>query len=86
MKRSRKAQIEKLLQQKESCRWDIAEIHSSNIDPDMKAIYLNDVQYTEYCIDQEIEKLEEEEAMFPLKLMLAGFIVFAVSMFIYFYS
>lgn len=86
MKRSRKQQIEKLLQQKESCRWDIAEIHSSDIDPDMKAIYLNDVQYTEYCIDQEIERLEEEEAMFPLKLMLAGFIVSVVLMCIYFYS
>lgn len=86
MKRSRKAQIKELLQQKESCRWEEAEIHNSAIDPDMKAIYLNDVQYTEYCIDQEIERLEEEEAMFPLKLMLAGFIVFIVSMFIYFYS
>ena len=86
MKRSRKAQIKKLLQQKESCRWEEAEIHSSHMDPDMKAHYLNDVQYTEYCIDKEIEKLEEEEAMFPLKLMLAGFIVFVVVMFIYFYS
>ena len=86
MKRSRRAQIKKLLQQKESCRWDIAEIHSSHMDPEMKAIYLNDVQYTEYCIDREIERLEEEEAMFPLKLMLAGFIVSVVLMFIYFYS
>ena len=86
MKRSRKAQIKKLLQQKESCRWDIAEIHNSHMDPDMKAIYLNDVQYTEYCIDREIERLEEEEAMFPLKLMLAGFIVSVVLMCIYFYS
>ena len=86
MRRSRKAQIKKLLQQKESCRWDIAEIHNSHMDPDMKAIYLNDVQYTEYCIDREIERLEEEEAMFPLKLMLAGFIVSVVLMFIYFYS
>lgn len=86
MRRSRKAQIKKLLQQKESCRWEEAEIHNSAIDPDMKAIYLNDVQYTKYCIDQEIERLEEEEAMFPLKLMLAGFIVSVVLMFIYFYS
>lgn len=86
MKRSRKAQIEKLLQQKESCRWDIAEIHNSDMDPDMKAIYLNDVQYKQHCIEEEIERLEEEEAMFPLKLMLAGFIVSVVLMFIYFYS
>lgn len=86
MTRSRKAQIKKLKQQKESCRWEVAEIHNSTIDPEMKTLYLNDVQYTEYCIDQEIERLEEEEAMFPLKLMLAGFIVSVVLMFIYFYS
>ena len=86
MRRSRKAQIKKLLQQKESCRWEIAEIHNSAMDPEIKALYLNDVQYTEYCIDQEIERLEEEEMMFPLKLMLAGFIVSVVLMCIYFYS
>lgn len=86
MKRSRKAQIKKLLQQKESCRWDIVEIHNSDMDPDMKAIYLNDIQYKQHCIEEEIERLEEEEAMFPLKLMLAGFIVSVVLMFIYFYS
>lgn len=86
MKRSRKEQIKELLQKKESCRWEIAEIHNSAIDPDIKALYLNDVQYTEYCIDKEIERLEEEEAMFPLKLMLAGFIVSVVLMCIYFYS
>jgi tetrahydromethanopterin S-methyltransferase subunit F len=85
MKRSRKAQIKELLQRKESCRWDIAEIHSSDMDPDIKALYLNDVQYKQYCIEQEIERLEEEEMMFPLKLMLAGFIVSVVLMFIYLY-
>lgn len=86
MKRSRKAQIKELLQKKKSCRWEIAEIHNSVMDPEIKALYLNDVQYTEYCIDQEIERLEEEEMMFPLKLMLAGFIVSVVLMCIYFYS
>lgn len=86
MRRSRKAQIKELLQHKESCRWEEAEIQSSKMDPDMKALYLNDVQYTEYCIDEELKRLEEEEAMFPLKLMLAGFIVFVVGMCIYFYS
>lgn len=86
MTRSRKAQIKELLQKKESCRWEIAEIHNSAMDPEIKALYLNDVQYTEYCIDQEIERLEEEEMMFPLKLMLAGFIVSVVLMCIYFYS
>lgn len=83
MKRSRKAQIKKLLQQKESCRWEEAEIHNSTMDPDMKAVYLNDVQYNEYCIDKEIEELEFQEAMFPLRLMLACFVIFAIVMLIY---
>jgi uncharacterized membrane protein len=83
MKRSRKQQIKKLLQQKESCRWEIAEIYNSNMDPDMKALYLNDVQYKQYCIEQKIDDLEHEIAMFPLQLMLAGFIIFVIGMLIY---
>jgi uncharacterized membrane protein len=83
MKRSRKQQIKKLLQQKESCRWETAEIYNSNMDPDMKALYLNDVQYKQYCIEQKIDDLEHEIAMFPLQLMLAGFIIFVIGMLIY---
>ena len=83
MRRSRKAQIKELLQKKESCRWEIAEIHNSAIDPDIKALYLNDVQYTEYCIEQEIDKLEHEIKMFPLKAMLYGFTIFALGLLIY---
>ena len=83
MKRSRKARIKELLQQKESCRWEEAEIQSSTMDPDMKVIYLNDVQYTEYCIEQEIDKLEHEIKMLPLKAMLYGFTIFALGLLIY---
>jgi uncharacterized membrane protein len=83
MKRSRKQQIKKLLQQKESCRWETAEIYNSNMDPDMKALYLNDVEYKQYCIEQKIDDLEHEIAMFPLQLMLAGFIIFVIGMLIY---
>ena len=83
MRRSRKAQIKELLQQKESCRWEEAEIYSSDMDPDMKAIYLNDVDYKAHCIQQEIEDLEHEEGMFPLKLMFACFVIFALVLVLY---
>lgn len=83
MKRSRKAQIEKLQSQLYSLKWEKADIHSSEMDPDMKAIYLNDVEYKEHCIQQEIEDLEHEEGMFPLKLMLVAFVIFALVMVLY---
>ena len=83
MKRSRKQQIEKLQDELYSLRWEKADIHASEMDPDMKAIYLNDVDYKAHCIQQEIEDLEHEEGMFPLKLMLACFIIFAIVMLIY---
>jgi predicted transcriptional regulator len=83
MKRSRKQQIKELLQRKESCKWETAEIYNSNMDPDMKALYLNDIEYKQYCIEQKIDDLEHEEAMFPLKLMLAGFIIFTLVLVLY---
>ena len=83
MKRSRKQQIEKLQDELYSLRWEKADIHASEMDPDMKAIYLNDVDYKAHCIQQEIEDLEHEEGMFPLKLMLACFVIFAIVMLIY---
>lgn len=83
MKRSRKQQIEKLQDQLYSLRWEKADIHASEMDPDMKAIYLNDVDYKAHCIQQEIEDLEHEEGMFPLKLMLACFVIFAIVMVLY---
>lgn len=83
MKRSRKQQIEKLQDKLYSLRWEKADIHASEMDPDMKAIYLNDVDYKAHCIQQEIEDLEHEEGMFPMKLMLACFVIFAIVMLIY---
>ena len=83
MKRSRKQQIEKLQDELYSLRWEKADIHASEMDPDMKAIYLNDVDYKAHCIQQEIEDLEHEEGMFPIKLMLACFVIFAIVMLIY---
>ena len=83
MKRSRKTQIEKLQDKLYSLKWEKADIHASEMDPDMKAIYLNDVDYKAYCIQQEIEDLEHEEGMFPLKLMLVAFVIFALVMVLY---
>ena len=83
MKRSRKQQIERLQNELYALKWDKADIHASKMDPDMKAIYLNYVDYKAYCIQQEIEDLEHEEAMFPLKLMLAGFIIFTLVLVLY---
>ena len=83
MKRSRKQQIEKLQSELYSLKWEKADIHASEMDPDMKAIYLNDVDYKAHCIEQEIEDLEHKEGMFPLKLMLACFVIFAIVMLVY---
>ena len=83
MKRSRKQQIgdlNVLLAEKE---WDIAEVRGSDMDPDMKAHYLNDLEYAKLQIEEEIDRLEHEQAMVPLQLMLAGFIIFVIGMLIY---
>jgi hypothetical protein len=83
MLRSRKQQIEKLQDQLYSLKWEKADIHGSNMDPDMKAIYLNDVEYKEYNIQQELDELEFEGNMEPLRLMLAGFVIFAIGLLLY---
>lgn len=83
MKRSRKQQIGDLNVLWAEKEWDIAEVKGSSMDPDMKAIYLNDLQYEQHCIEQEIDKLEDELKMLPLKIMLYGFTIFALGLLIY---
>lgn len=83
MKRSRKQQIERLQNELYSLKWEKTDIHASEIDPDMKAIYLNDVDYRAYRIQQKIEDIEHEEGMFPLKLMFACFVIFALVLVLY---
>lgn len=83
MVRKSKQKIEKLQDKLYSLKWEKADIHASNMDPDMKAVYLNDVDYKMYCIQQEIDDIEHEEGMFPLKLMLAGFVIFVIVLLIY---
>jgi len=81
-----KQKLKELKHKRDSFRWTIEEIKHSDMDPERKGIYLNDVEYQYYMIDLEIENIEHEIGMMPLKLMLAGFIVSVVLMCIYFYS
>lgn len=83
MVRKSKQKIEKLQNELYSLQWEIAEIYASEMDPDIKAIHINDIEYKTYCIQQEIDEIEHEEGMLPLKLMLAGFVIFVIVMLIY---
>jgi hypothetical protein len=81
-----KQRLKELEAMEASFRWDIEEIKHADLDPDRKAIYMNDVQCAHYMIEQEIEALEHEIAMFPLRLMLGGFVIFVIGMTIYMMS
>lgn len=83
MVRKSKQKIEKLQDQLYSLKWDKADIHASNMDPDMKAIHLNDVEYKEYNIQQELDELEFEGNMQPLRMMLVVFVIFAIGLLLY---
>ena len=63
--------------------WEIAETKGSNTDPEVKSYHLGELQCMQMAIEEEIEALEHDIAMFPLKLMLGGFIIFGVSILIY---
>ena len=63
--------------------WEIAETKGSNTDPEVKSYHLGELQCMQMAIEEEIEALEHDIAMFPLKLMLGGFIIFGVSLLIY---
>lgn len=81
-----KQRLKELQEKRNSFKWDIEEIKHSDMDPDHKAIWLNDAQYQYYMIDLEVEFLEHQIAMFPLRLMLGGFVVFTIGLLIYFYQ
>ena len=63
--------------------WEIAEAKVADADPDVKSYHLGELQCMQMAIEEEIEALEHDIAMFPLKLMLGGFIIFGVSLLIY---
>jgi hypothetical protein len=66
--------------------WEMAEVKGSNADPDEKSYHLGELQCMQMSIEEEIEALEHEIAMVPLKLMLGGFVIFVIGMTIYMMS
>lgn len=77
-----KQRLKELKDKRDSYRWDIEEIKHSDMDPERKAMYLNDVEYHYYMLDLEIDEIEHNIGMLPLKLMLVGFVIFVIAMFI----
>jgi hypothetical protein len=63
--------------------WEIAEAKVSNADPEMRYLYVNDLQYKQCLIEEQMDKLEDELRTFPLKVMTVGFIIFVIGMFVY---
>ncbi len=86
MLEKQKQRLQELETKRTSFRWDIEEIKHADLDPDRKAIYMNDAMYSKYMVEEEIAALEHEIAMFPLKLMLVGFVIFVIGMTIYMMS
>jgi hypothetical protein len=82
----KKQQIKDLKAQLDSLQWEMYDVASADTDPDMKSYHLGELQCIEMSIEEEIESLEHEIAMFPLKLMLVGFIVSTVGLFIYYFQ
>ncbi len=83
MLEKQKQRLKELQAKEASFTWDIMEIRNSKMDPDYKAMWLNDAEYSRYMVQLEIEELEHYIAMFPLKLMLGGFVIFVLAMTIY---
>ncbi len=63
--------------------WEIAEAKVSNADPEMRYLYVNDLQYKQCLIEEQMDKLEDELRTFPLKVMTVGFVIFVIGMFVY---
>jgi hypothetical protein len=82
----KKQQLGDLKIQWAELEWEIAEAKGSDIDPDVKYHHVNDLEYTQYLLEQQIDELEDELGMIPLKLMLGGFIIFVLGMIIYMVS
>ncbi len=79
-------QIKELKRDLESLQWEMYDVHTSTADPDMKSYHLGELQCIQMSIEEEIEALEHEIAMLPLKLMLGGFVIFVIGMTIYMMS
>jgi hypothetical protein len=82
----KKQQLGNLKIQWAELEWEIAEAKVSDADPDVKSYHLGELQCVQMSIEQEIDDLEHEIAMIPLKLMLVGFVIFVLGMTIYMMS
>jgi hypothetical protein len=72
--------LNKLKKLKKANQDKIVAIHASNMDPDIKAHYLNDVEYAIYCLDDEIDF---EKKMLLFTYTLYAFVAFAFSLVIW---
>lgn len=81
-----KKRLKELKARAASFKWDIEEIKFSDMDPMNKAIWISDAEYEHLNMLLEIDELEHYIAMFPLKLMFAGFTIFVIAMTIYMLS
>ena len=63
--------------------WEIAETKGSYADPDVKSYHLGELQCAQLAIEEQIDALEHELRMLPLKLMLGGFVIFGLIAVIY---
>ena len=66
--------------------WEIAEAKVADADPDVKSYHLGELQCIQLALEEQIDALEHEIAMIPLKFMLGGFIIFVIGMTIYMMS
>jgi hypothetical protein len=82
----KKQQLGDLKIQWAELEWEIAEAKVSDADPDVKSYHLGELQCVQMSIEQEIDDLEHEITMIPLKLMLVGFVIFVLGMTIYMMS
>lgn len=81
-----KQQIKELKHEHQSLEWEMAEVYNSTADPDMMMYHLGELQCMQLAVEEEIESLEHELAMIPLKLMLGGFVVIVIGMIIFMVS
>ena len=82
----KKQQLGNLKIQWAELEWEIAETKVSDADPDVKSYHLGELQCVQMSIEQEIDDLEHEIAMIPLRFMLGGFVIFVLGMTIYMMS
>jgi hypothetical protein len=76
-------QIKVLKHEHQSLEWEMAEVYNSTADPDMMMYHLSELQCMQLGVEEEIEALEHELAMIPLRFMLGGFVVVVIAMIIY---